>query len=69
MPKTTHIHEMATANELPELAPVSPNYDKIAALAYELWLGRGCPIGSPEVDWSRAEEELKNSTESEERAA
>ena len=63
MPKTTHIHEMATANELPELAPVSPNYDKIAALAYERWLGRGCPIGSPEVDWFRAEEELKNPTE------
>ena len=69
MPKTTQVREMATANELPELATVTPNYDKVAALAYELWLDRGCPIGSPEVDWSRAEEELKDSTESEERAA
>jgi hypothetical protein len=24
-------------------------------LAYELWRQRGCPIGSPEVDWSAAE--------------
>lgn len=69
MPKTTQVREMATANELSEVATVSPNYDNVAALAYELWLGRGCPIGSPEVDWSHAEEELKNSTESEERAA
>jgi hypothetical protein len=25
-------------------------------LAYQLWLERGCPIGSPEQDWFRAEE-------------
>lgn len=31
----------------------------IEALAYNLWLARGCPIGSPEVDWFHAEEELK----------
>ena len=31
----------------------------IAALAYELWQERGCPIGSPEEDWFRAEQELK----------
>ncbi len=30
----------------------------IAALAYELWQDRGCPEGSPEEDWSRAEQEL-----------
>jgi hypothetical protein len=35
-------------------------HDVIAALAYEFWLARGCPIGSPEVDWVRAEEELKS---------
>jgi hypothetical protein len=27
-------------------------------LAYQLWLERGCPVGSPEQDWFRAEEEL-----------
>jgi len=29
--------------------------DDIAALAYRLWQERGCPIGSPEEDWFRAE--------------
>jgi hypothetical protein len=32
---------------------------EIAALAYQLWQGRGCPIGSPEEDWFRAENELQ----------
>ena len=31
----------------------------IAALAYEYWQRRGCPIGSPELDWFKAEEEVK----------
>ena len=26
--------------------------------AYQLWLERGCPIGSPEEDWLRAETEI-----------
>lgn len=30
-----------------------------AALAHLLWLERGSPVGSPEADWSRAEELLK----------
>jgi hypothetical protein len=33
--------------------------ERISALAYALWQERGCPEGSPEVDWLRAEEELK----------
>jgi hypothetical protein len=36
----------------------APGYDEIAALAYAYWLERGCPTGSPEVDWLRAEREL-----------
>jgi hypothetical protein len=35
----------------------------ISARAYQLWQERGCPIGSPEADWFRAEGELKNRTE------
>ena len=31
----------------------------IAALAYQLWQQRGCPIGSDQQDWFRAEEDLK----------
>jgi len=29
--------------------------------AYILWEARGCPIGTPEVDWLRAERELSES--------
>jgi Protein of unknown function (DUF2934) len=36
------------------------NPQEVAARSYELWLERGSPIGSPEVDWFRAEEELRN---------
>ena len=35
--------------------------ESIAVRAYELWQERGCPDGSPEVDWLAAEEELLNS--------
>ena len=30
----------------------------VTALAYEYWQQRGCPTGSPELDWFRAEEEV-----------
>jgi DUF2934 family protein len=33
---------------------------QIEALAYQLWVERGCPVGSPEVDWWRAEDEMRN---------
>jgi hypothetical protein len=32
------------------------SYTAIAKLAYELWENRGCPLGSPEIDWLAAEE-------------
>jgi len=34
--------------------------EEIAAHAYRCWHERGCPEGSPEVDWNRAEEELRS---------
>ena len=42
------------------IAPDSarPSADEIAALAYQLWLARGCPDGSPDSDWLRAEQQL-----------
>ena len=36
----------------------SPRHDEIEQIAYRLWLERGAPIGSPEVDWERAEQEV-----------
>lgn len=38
----------------------------IAALAHEYWQRRGCPIGSPELDWLKAEEDLKRWLQDEE---
>lgn len=35
----------------------------IAALAYQLWHERGCPIGSSEVDWFRAQKLLNDTAE------
>jgi len=31
----------------------------VANLAYQLWQARGCPKGSPEVDWLEAEQQLR----------
>lgn len=37
--------------------------DRIAQLAYQLWHQRGCPAGSPEVDWDQAVQLLGNEPE------
>ncbi len=37
----------------------APTREEIAARAYRCWHERGCPEGSPEADWQRAEEELQ----------
>jgi hypothetical protein len=33
-------------------------HTQIAIRAYQRWVNRGRPIGSPEVDWVNAEEDL-----------
>lgn len=33
-------------------------HDEIELRAYQLWQERGSPIGTPEEDWLRAEEEI-----------
>ena len=33
--------------------------EEVAKLAYLYWQGRGCPEGSPEDDWLRAEQEIQ----------
>jgi hypothetical protein len=35
-------------------------HDEIAALAYQLWEARGCPMGSDEEDWFHAVKELRS---------
>lgn len=52
-----------TTNDGSKLLSVEPDQHQIQELAYQLWLERGCPLGSPEDDWFRAEAELKSRTE------
>jgi len=48
----------------PIKAPVPIDSDAITRLAYELWVGRGRPEGSPEQDWFEAERILRATAES-----
>lgn len=41
------------------LTSEAPRPDAIAALAYQIWQGRGRPYGSDKDDWLQAERELK----------
>ena len=45
------------------------DHESTRQLAYQLWILRARPVGSPEVDWYRAEEEVKNAIASAAKAA
>jgi hypothetical protein len=49
----------ASHSQMPETS-MQENLEK---LAYGLWQVRGCPYGSPEVDWLEAEHKLRESCE------
>jgi hypothetical protein len=51
--------ETKVTNRSAEAPNVEPDHDQIETLAYQLWLERGCPDGSPQDDWFRAETQLK----------
>jgi hypothetical protein len=36
-----------------------PTTEEIERLAHRYWLERGSPIGTPEEDWFRAEDEIR----------
>jgi len=42
-----------------ETTAARPDHNNVEALAYELWVQRGCPLGSDQEDWFRAEAELR----------
>jgi hypothetical protein len=49
------------ATDVEMKSPETLEYEQIATLAYALWEARGCPEGSPQVDWFHAEQELTTS--------
>jgi hypothetical protein len=57
--KISAVPNAAAAPEAPAAAAV-PDHSSIAALAYQLWLAKGCPIGSDQDDWFLAESMLKS---------
>ena len=44
--------------QIPEQTAVTLR-EQTSLRAYKLWQERGCPIGSPEEDWLRAEAEIR----------
>ena len=50
----------ALQNSAKAAVAVSPPENQIATVAYQFWLVRGCPHGSDQEDWFRAEAILKN---------
>jgi Protein of unknown function (DUF2934) len=48
-----------TASIAAVAAPAASFHDAVARLAYSYWEARGYQGGSPEVDWLRAEQELR----------
>ena len=58
-------HKIRIANR----SEASVGHETVEAMAYQLWLLRGCPIGSDQEDWYRAEAELKDNHQANHQAA
>jgi Protein of unknown function (DUF2934) len=59
--KTEPIKSTTSAKDNPVEAEMveDVNENTVAALAYQLWQQRACPIGPDQEDWFRAESQLK----------
>jgi hypothetical protein len=55
--QNTTLIEDAAASRL--VVTLEPDEEAIAELAYQLWAERGRPDGSPDEDWFRAKEILR----------
>jgi|SRR5271157_197081 len=55
MPETS-----AVSVSVKTAATLSPTESEISTVAYQLWLDNGCPAGSDQEDWLRAEAMLQN---------
>lgn len=57
IPEDANVSINQTLDAHPEITG-NTGQSEIAQLAYALWQQRGCPEGSPEVDWLNAEQQL-----------
>jgi hypothetical protein len=48
------------SSEATELASNQDEREEITRLAFQFWIERGCPIGTPDEDWFRAEAEVRS---------
>ena len=55
---TAQLNKPASESERKKSVAAAPDFNHVAELAYTLWESRGRPIGSPEEDWFKAEQEL-----------
>jgi len=55
---TALLNKATSESKRKNSATAASEPDHVAELAYTLWESRGCPIGSPEEDWFKAEQEL-----------
>lgn len=53
-----HAVDQAANEKLVNLQRTPPTHEEIAARAYLLWQQRGCPDGSANEDWIKAEQQL-----------
>ncbi len=62
-PKSPTVQEPGTAT-YPDLNSLlsALEHERIAALAYLYWRERGCPEGSPDDDWLRAEQHIRETS-------
>lgn len=54
-----HYPEQNEVDNFGSEADPFPNHDEIAERAFQLWQARGCPEGSAQQDWVKAEAELQ----------
>jgi hypothetical protein len=55
--KTVTVNASVAANNG---AATGCDHEEVCQLAFSYWQARGCPKGSPEDDWFRAEHELSS---------
>jgi hypothetical protein len=56
-------------SEATEPASNQDEREEITRLARQFWIERGCPIGTPEEDWFRAEAEVRSQASKRRQAA